>query len=155
MGNEELKFVVDNGDKSFVYAPLPQYHGFGEKIEPTTKNNLVVDAVSKKEVINTIRDWWKTAMMADGEPTLCDSIRDLPSVTPLEPRWIPTSERLPDEDGEYFATVYDTDENYKYMDIAEFEDGIWQYKDYVKVLAWMPKPKPYKAESEAEDGNDS
>jgi hypothetical protein len=61
-----------------------------------------------------------------------------------EPRWIPTSERLPEEDGEYYATVYDTDENYKYMDIAELEDGIWQYKDYVKVLAWMPLPEPYR-----------
>jgi hypothetical protein len=61
-----------------------------------------------------------------------------------ELRWIPTSERLPEEDGEYYATVYDTDENYKYMDIAELEDGIWQYKDYVKVLAWMPLPQPYR-----------
>jgi hypothetical protein len=61
-----------------------------------------------------------------------------------EPRWIPTSERLPEEDGEYYATVYDTDENYKYMDIAELEDGIWQYKDYIKVLAWQPLPKAYR-----------
>ena len=60
-----------------------------------------------------------------------------------EPRWIPTSERLPEEDGEYYATIYDIDENYQYMDIAELEDGIWQYKDYIKVLAWMPLPKPY------------
>ena len=60
-----------------------------------------------------------------------------------EPRWIPTSERLPKEDGEYYATIYDTDENYQYMDIAELEDGIWQYKDYIKVLAWQPLPKAY------------
>jgi hypothetical protein len=67
-----------------------------------------------------------------------------------EPRWIPTSERLPEEDGEYYATIYDTDENYQYMDIAELEDGIWQYKDYVKVLAWMPLPKPYEPQESEE-----
>ena len=77
-----------------------------------------------------------------------EQIQEIVKALEQEPRWIPTSERLPDEDGEYYAAVYDTDENYKYMDIAEFEDGIWQYKDYVKVLAWMPLPEPYKMESE-------
>ena len=68
----------------------------------------------------------------------------------IEPNWIPVSERLPEDDGEYLATIYDTDENYKYMDIAEWEDGIWQYKDYIKVLAWMPLPKPFEPQ-ESED----
>ena len=68
----------------------------------------------------------------------------------IEPKWIPTNERLPEKDGEYLATVYDTDENYKYMDIAELEDGIWQYKDYIKVLAWMPLPKRYEPQERSE-----
>ena len=79
-----------------------------------------------------------------------DGLKHIPSVTPQEPRWIPVSERLPEEDGEYCVTVYDMDENYKYRDIAELEDGIWQYKNYIKVLAWMPLPKPYEPQ-ESED----
>lgn len=59
-------------------------------------------------------------------------------------RWIPTSERFPEEDGEYLATIYDMDEDHEYMDIAEFEDGKWQYKNFIKVLAWMPLSKQYK-----------
>ncbi len=59
-------------------------------------------------------------------------------------KWIPVGERLPEEDGEYLATIYDMDENHEYMDIAEFEDGKWQYKNFIKVLAWMPLPEPYK-----------
>lgn len=57
--------------------------------------------------------------------------------------WIPVSERLPEVDGEYLATIYDMDEGYKYTDIAELENGIWNYKNYIKVLAWMPLPEPY------------
>jgi len=79
-----------------------------------------------------------------------DNCKKIIKALEQEPRWIPTSERLPEEDGEYYATIYDTDENYKYMDIAEFEDGIWQYKDYIKVLAWMPLPKSYEPQ-ESED----
>lgn len=63
-----------------------------------------------------------------------------------EPRWIPTSERLPEEDGEYLATIYDMDENHEYMDIAELEDGKWCYKPYILVKAWMPLPTSYQGE---------
>jgi hypothetical protein len=69
----------------------------------------------------------------------------------IEPnKWIPVSERLPEEDGEYLATIYDMDENHEYMDIAELENGKWCYKSYILVKAWMPLPQPYKAESEEE-----
>ena len=119
----------------------------------TTKNNLVVDCISRADAIKAMQEKAKKLTNEDTINGLCGAVAvlfDLPPVTPQEPRWIPTSERLPDEDGEYYATVYDTDENYKYMDIAEFEDGIWQYKDYVKVLAWMPLPKPYKPQESKE-----
>jgi hypothetical protein len=98
--------------------------------------------MTHKENIRAILECHFTGFKEDIIDSACNRILE------QEPRWIPTSERLPEEDGEYYATVYDTDENYKYMDIAELEDGIWQYKDYVKVLAWMPLPEPYKVESE-------
>jgi hypothetical protein len=108
----------------------------------TTKNDLGVDAVSR-QAINGYIDYILSHGM--GKKKSFDFIKKfVANLPPQEPRWIPTSERLPEEDGEYFATVYDTDENYKYMDIAELEDGIWQYKDYIKVLAWMPLPQPHR-----------
>lgn len=69
-----------------------------------------------------------------------------PSSSEKPNKWIPCSERLPEEDGEYLATIYDMDENYEYIDIAELEDGKWCYKPYILVKAWMPLPDKYKGE---------
>ena len=58
-----------------------------------------------------------------------------------ETEWTLCSERPPEEDGEYYVTAYDNDNiSDKYLDIAGFEDGEWQYRDSIKVLAWMPLP---------------
>ncbi len=57
-------------------------------------------------------------------------------------RWIPCSERLP-EDGTYIVCL-DDGSVFEYDYISKWwDDGAWQYcgKD---VVAWMPLPKPYK-----------
>ena len=54
--------------------------------------------------------------------------------------WIPVSERFPEENGGYLVTVkrgYVT--TALWVGTAEF----WN-----EVIAWMPHPQPYKAESE-------
>lgn len=84
-----------------------------------------------------------------------------------EPRWIPVSEKLPEEDGEYllFGKIYEDEENYVF--IGEYDScgeqfGIWQeqfdrrtlgclgseFFEYSSVIAWQPLPQPYRAESE-------
>jgi hypothetical protein len=67
--------------------------------------------------------------------------------------WIPVSERLPEESGNYLITyclqgeietqeaVYVKDEEDKWFDITNIEITL-------AVIAWMPLPEPYKAESE-------
>lgn len=87
-----------------------------------------------------------------------------------EQRWIPVSERLPEEYGEYMITWTTSHSlvngEYGFLGIAEYESsgeydyennefkGEWLLEDYiknypnVKVTAWMPLPEPYKAESE-------
>jgi hypothetical protein len=68
-------------------------------------------------------------------------------------RWIPVSERLPEENGFYLATCDGKicGENEPFTGLAEYENGKWvdDEEDYQCVLAWMPLPQPYKAESEA------
>ena len=72
-----------------------------------------------------------------------ERIQNLPSAQP-EQRWIPCSERLPEENGSYIVTSID------YVDTFEavFDAGEWfsiDYCDDIKnVIAWMPLPDVYK-----------
>jgi hypothetical protein len=61
-------------------------------------------------------------------------------------RWIPVSERLPEEDGCYLVTTTGTNNNI--IDIAYYTEGIWHKAS--KIKAWMPLPKPYEPQ-ESED----
>ena len=62
-----------------------------------------------------------------------------------EPQWIPCSERLPDEFGDYLITkkvMWWTCEWENLIDIAYFDnEGFHKAED---VLAWMPLPEQYK-----------
>lgn len=64
----------------------------------------------------------------------------------LEQRWIPVSERLPEEMGNYMVTIdygkygLFTAKRYYYGKAPKWMDDC--------VTAWMPMPEPYKAESE-------
>lgn len=60
-------------------------------------------------------------------------------------RWIPVSERLPEK---YSYTLWCASSGYVRSDY--FNGEFWEdAKKYCyEVIAWMPLPKPYKAESE-------
>lgn len=71
-----------------------------------------------------------------------------------EPRWIPVTERLPDE-GYSVLVMRITDENYKYMRVATYQGDCWMddtdkfnKPNPHKVIAWMPLPQPYKGGQE-------
>lgn len=123
------------------------------KQEPTTKNDLGVDCISRKAVLEKAKsynaDGWDmyTPLVVDVE-----DIEELPSVTPQEPRWIPVSERLPTKE-EYIANsglFIVSDGNRTYV---EFFD-VYNYIKYFRtmngfrvdrcVTAWMPLPKAYR-----------
>ncbi|MBR4406038.1 MAG: DUF551 domain-containing protein [Bacteroidaceae bacterium] len=76
--------------------------------------------------------------------------------------WIPTEERLPEEEGEYLITWTGTlahTHTWHFIRVVEYikyRDGFyWDtddiydygYRD-VEVIAWMPLPEPYKGENE-------
>lgn len=71
-----------------------------------------------------------------------------------EPRWIPVTERLPDE-GYSVLVMRITDENYKYMRVATYQGDCWMddtdkfnKPNPHKVIAWMSLPEPYKEDKE-------
>jgi len=74
------------------------------------------------------------------------------AIKALEQKWIPVSERLPEESITVIG-ITTFDDIYK----AELYDDCGEKKWYadgnfdVPIVAWMPLPEPYKAESEEND----
>ncbi len=77
-----------------------------------------------------------------------DRIKALPSAQ----RWIPCSERLPEENGQYLITVkYEHVDDYEdiYSEHGEWVDGKWDMFLFghcgkvENIIAWMPLPSPY------------
>ena len=66
-----------------------------------------------------------------------------------EPHWIPVTERLPKEDGNYLVSGKWGSGKESVGD-CEFsvEDGYFQTAWNFDVLAWMPLPEPYKGVTE-------
>lgn len=111
------------------------------------------DSISRQAAIR----WVKTECNPFGKPTLnYDSglkvIEHLKKMPSAEAEWIPCSERLPNESGEYLATIpLDADETY--TEVLTFhkgrfyeDDDEWGATYHDDVLAWMPLPKPYKGD---------
>jgi len=98
------------------------------------------------------------------------------AIKALEQRWIPVSERLPGDIKPVIVTWKNNDPKSYYQYIvgkhyigtAHFKNGKWfwyssvtedllaeygkcdseEFDEAIEVIAWMPLPKPYKAESE-------
>lgn len=62
-------------------------------------------------------------------------------------RWIPVSKRLPEYGGYYFVTFQRNllTRTERYTSISEFREGSWT--EFGHVVAWMPLPEHYRAES--------
>ena len=73
----------------------------------------------------------------------------------LMQRWIPVTERLPEETGTYLVTLKFDDILYDSIvtSVAEYYDGRWDIVQLFvgtvpKILYWMPLPDPWKGEEE-------
>lgn len=65
-----------------------------------------------------------------------------------EQKWISVGKQLPETDGMYLVTTTGTHNDV--VDIAYYYKDIGFHKAS-RVLAWMPLPEPYKAESEVQN----
>lgn len=81
-----------------------------------------------------------------------DCVRVAIKALEQEPRWIPCSERLPEDRREVLVTAY-WHETYQVMMASYFGDGLWwcvpfnncgEHMHRLKPKAWMPLPEPYK-----------
>lgn len=110
-----------------------------EEIEPCE------DSVSRVDVKEQMIKYGFNAP----DMTVIEFVENLPSVTPQQTRWIPVSERLPapDEDvlvtngrGMYIGWIDPTDKGWRVDSESEYFMN--------DIVAWMPLPQPFKAESE-------
>lgn len=72
-----------------------------------------------------------------------------------ETKWIPVTEKLPDDDIAKFVTIDIDVPDYISLvtDVAYYDGGEWYLcggrgKLCLEVTAWMPLPKPYRRELE-------
>lgn len=100
----------------------------------------MTDLISRADAICEV-------LVNDGIDNIVDRINALPSA---DAEWIPCSERLPSESGDYLCTIpLDADETY--TEVLTFhkgrfyeDDDEWGATFHDDVLAWRPLPTPYK-----------
>ena len=144
MTGEELREYVEELESQgeipyYVYSNLIDCIDTLEQ-EPTTKNDLGVDCISRKAVLDIT---WQDPSYADPLNVLTevrDKVRELPSVIPQKPRWIPVTERLPEESNEYLVSTVWEDVTTDYFRT----DSGWMTFEKKEILAWMPLPESYK-----------
>lgn len=75
---------------------------------------------------------------------------DIPSAEP-ERKWIPVTEALPEEKGEYIVSYHPCHWNTVSEKVVVGMDTFrgkttWAKMKYQKVIAWMPLPEPWRGE---------
>ena len=132
------------------------------------------DCISRQAAIDAAKAYWY-------KPDIAGAIEQLPSAQ-AEQRWIPCSERLPENNDPVNVTWVNHNPEVYYADIkdkpftatAHYHNGRWYWfssvtQDYlneydvwtpdlvdkdVEITAWMPLPEPYREERREESGNE-
>ena len=106
------------------------------------------DAVSRFEVLRLIDYSSNDLNDSVDNRYFQGKVKELPSVTPKQPGWIPwDSGRFPEESGTYTVTAYDGAT--KRVTYAKYQKRLkrWELtgaRAYWRVLAWQPLPTPYR-----------
>lgn len=120
------------------------------------------DLISRQDAIKEVSKYVHSVDMIIGNGTLSmagcmDAAEEiLEGLTSIESehKWIPCSERLPEENGQYLITIKYKHVNDSYEDVyaehGEWLDGKWDMfcfghcGEVEDIIAWMPLPEPYK-----------
>lgn len=164
---EEHKLILELLDQE----PEHLVKESGDLVKDLVKDTISRQAVDElsKELVHTTRD------KADFLCNFWERLQKLPPVTPTQ-RWIPCSERLPEElepvnitwvnhnPESYYAKIKDK----PFTATGVYFNGQWYWwstlctdilaeyshnyddiiNDDIEITAWMPLPEPYKAERE-------
>lgn len=116
----------------------------------TLKTEMTKPIPYDKEIADKLWEGWHECTIAVDR-----LINNAPTI---EPKWIPCSERLPSENGDYLVTLengvvkilgYSTTQRTTYpKGFYYIKDGFsWRHVQN-PVVAWMPKPEPWKGAEE-------
>lgn len=118
-----------------------------------TCNQLATDSISRQAAIDVADAVWSVT----GDKNVAkvwDQIKDLPSAQP-EQRWIPVSERLPEEYGNYLISIDGEEPDIGTINpndprgwsLCDANGFYWASDKALNITAWMPLPEPYKKEN--------
>ena len=98
------------------------------------------DLIDRQTAIDALHMHLMYRMGTDSNKKRLDEwINNLPSAQPVQ-RWIPCSERLPEE-GSYLVWMPFAPPEGR-IAVADYCDGYWNIK--TPISAWMPLPAPYR-----------
>ena len=121
-----------------------------EKAEELESTCALCRRLADEKGISTPSDYEPCKKCAEEHRQLAEWLKELKQLR-NQTSWISVSERLPKKDGRYYVTRHNYVTQSDFIDILWYEKGLWwnrqSIEDYA-VIAWMPKPEPYKEAEE-------
>lgn len=112
------------------------------------------DLISRQWLMEFVNEGWIKFDTEKDKNIFIHLVRDFaPSALP-KTKWIPVSRKLPKNDDFVIVSIKDTcgDTSFVYSDFGWYfnraDCWIVDAQERTDVIAWMPLPEPYKAESE-------
>lgn len=144
--------VFVNEDNADFTLPIEWWDA--EYKELTNKNDLRVDKLlADCEKMSFEIEIFNKPLRVVAFDAVKNIVKDLPSVTPQEPRWISVSDYLPVTNDEVLVTyIVNGNTKKRYVETANCFDGEWssindEYRiptTKIEIIAWCEMPKPYR-----------